>query len=159
MVSASEAPRGCMRLLPAGEIQPFRRAGLLPGRPEPCGLPTGRTGRGGGQDLTISDYGEEAREQAFLDVQTTLTDALMNAAGQKAGVAYSLDMDALRERIRAGYAETILKAIDSEKVLQYDRTKKGRLSVMAHTVSMGDITTSSLKRNVSQFKKEVNAFR
>lgn len=49
-----------------------------------------------GTAVTMADYGAEAREQAFLDVQTALLDALLETAGQKAGVAYSLDTDALR---------------------------------------------------------------
>ena len=61
--------------------------------------------------------------------------------------------------IRDGYAEMIQKAIDTRKVLQFDKEKKGNLSVIAHAVNMGNITASALNINVAQFKKEVNAFR
>jgi len=60
---------------------------------------------------------------------------------------------------RDGYSEIIQKAIDSGRVLQYDKEKEGTLSVIAHTVSMGNITAASLNKNVSQFKKEVNSFK
>ncbi len=64
-----------------------------------------------------------------------------------------------RSGIRDGYSEIVQKAIDADRVLQFNKEKEGNLSVMAHTVSMGDITESSLKKNVAQFRKEVNAIK
>ncbi|MBR3136558.1 MAG: hypothetical protein IKG32_06085 [Clostridia bacterium] len=60
---------------------------------------------------------------------------------------------------RDGYSEIIQKAIESGRVLQFDKEKEGTPSVIAHTVSMGNITAASLNKNVAQFKKEVNSFK
>ena len=44
-------------------------------------------------------------------------------------------------------------------ILILDKKKRDDLSVIAQTTSLGNITTSSLKHNLSQFKKEINSFK
>lgn len=60
---------------------------------------------------------------------------------------------------RVGYDEIINKAIDEGRLLDYDKTKKDDLSVIAQTTSLGNITESSLYKSLAQFKKEINSFK
>lgn len=60
---------------------------------------------------------------------------------------------------RTGYDEIIRNAIKEQRVIDYDKNKRDDLSVIAQTTSLGNITTSSLEHNLSQFKKEINSFK
>lgn len=44
-------------------------------------------------------------------------------------------------------------------MIDYDKTKKDDLSVIAQTTSLGNITESSLYKSLAQFKKEINSFK
>ncbi len=59
---------------------------------------------------------------------------------------------------RTGYDEIIRNAIKDKRVIDFNKNKRGDLSVIAQTTSLGNITESSLNNNLSQFKKEINSF-
>jgi hypothetical protein len=65
----------------------------------------------------------------------------------------------LAEKGRTGYDEIIKSAVEDNRVIDYDKSKRDDLSVIAQTTSLGNITTSSLEHNLSQFKKEINTFK
>ena len=60
---------------------------------------------------------------------------------------------------RVGYDEIIKNAIKDGRVLDFDEKKRDDLSVIANTAGIGNITKSSLDRNITYFKKEVKAFK
>ena len=60
---------------------------------------------------------------------------------------------------RTGYDEIIKSAVEDNRVIDYDKSKRADLSEVAQTTSLGSITESSLEHNLSQFKKEINSFR
>jgi len=85
-----------------------------------------------GTTVTMTDYGAEAREQAFLDVQTALADALTEAAGEKAGVEYSLDTDKMRDngvRFSAG-------DVDALRIKDQLKNNQEKLNAMEPVVSI-----------------------
>ena len=60
---------------------------------------------------------------------------------------------------RAGYDEIIRNAIKENRVLDFNKKRESDLSVIAQSAGLGNITRSSLNKNLAQFKKEVNRFR
>ena len=59
-----------------------------------------------------------------------------------------------------GYLEVINKAIQSGKVLSYDKEKmRDYLTVIANHTRVGDISSKSLADNIARFRKFVNDFR
>ena len=59
-----------------------------------------------------------------------------------------------------GYLEVINKAIESGKVLSFDKEKmRDYLSVIANHTRVGNITSKSLADNIARFRKFVNDFR
>ena len=60
---------------------------------------------------------------------------------------------------RTGYDEIIKSAVEDNRVIDYDKSKRADLSEVAQTTSLGSITESSLEHNLSQFKKEINTFK
>ncbi len=60
---------------------------------------------------------------------------------------------------RVGYDEIIKNAIKDGRVLDFDEKKRDDLSVIANTAGIGNITKSSLTKNIAYFKKEVKAFK
>lgn len=60
---------------------------------------------------------------------------------------------------RTGYNEIIGNAIKEKRVIDFDKKKRGELSEVAQTTSLGSITESSLSKSLSQFKKEINSYK
>ena len=60
---------------------------------------------------------------------------------------------------RTGYNEIIGNAIKEKRVIDFDKKKRGELSEVAQTTSLGSITESSLNKSLSQFRKEINSYK
>ncbi len=60
---------------------------------------------------------------------------------------------------RVGFDEIINNAINNKRVIDFDKNKRGDLSEVAQTTSLSSITVSSLKHNLTQFKKEINSYK
>ena len=58
-----------------------------------------------------------------------------------------------------GFGEIIDKAINSDRVLSFDKEKRADLTVNAKATRLGIISDTALMKNVSRFKKFVNRFR
>ena len=57
------------------------------------------------------------------------------------------------------YHQPIKNAIKEGRVLDFNTKNKDDLSVIANPAGVGNITTSSLHKNLAQFKKFVNSFK
>ena len=51
------------------------------------------------------------------------------------------------------------EALKKGRILSLDRKMRDDLSVIANQARVGDITDASLNESLSQFRKEINAFR
>ena len=60
---------------------------------------------------------------------------------------------------RYGWADVIKRAINEGTVIDFNKKERSRLSEVAQSVGLGDITDASLKKNLAQFQKEVKQFR
>ena len=60
---------------------------------------------------------------------------------------------------RDGYAEIVKNAVKDGRVIDFDKKMRDSLSVIANQARVGDITVASLTANLSQFIKEIKAFR
>lgn len=60
---------------------------------------------------------------------------------------------------RAGINEVVKSAIEDGRVLDFDKKKRDALSVIAKTTRLGNITESSLKDSIAQFRKTVKSFK
>ena len=60
---------------------------------------------------------------------------------------------------RDGWAELIEEAVQSNRVLDFQKNKRTDLSVIAKQARLGDITEDSLKDSIARFRKEINDFK
>lgn len=60
---------------------------------------------------------------------------------------------------RSGYAEIVGTAIKDGRVIDFNKKMRDDLSVIANPAGVGNITDSSLKDNLSRFRKEIKSFR
>ena len=57
------------------------------------------------------------------------------------------------------WEETVRKAIEDGRVLDFNKNKRTDLSVIAQRTSLGNITEGSLKESISRFRKKINTFK
>lgn len=57
------------------------------------------------------------------------------------------------------WEETVRRAIEDGRVLDFDKNKRTGLSVIAQRTRLGNITEGSLAESISQFRKKINAFK
>ena len=60
---------------------------------------------------------------------------------------------------RPGWSELISKAIEENRVLDYNKNEGHTLTVIAQHTRLGDITKASLDNSISQFLKKINTFK
>ncbi|MGM9587931.1 MAG: hypothetical protein ACI3VA_10640 [Candidatus Limivicinus sp.] len=60
---------------------------------------------------------------------------------------------------RDGHAEIIRKAVESGKIISFDKERRAELSVIAQQARLGNITDSTLEKNIAQFQKEIKDFK
>lgn len=58
-----------------------------------------------------------------------------------------------------GWSDIVSSAIEKNRVLDFKKERGSDLSVIAQHVKLGDITETSLRSSISQFRKEINTFK
>gem|GEM_PF-6477333 len=122
--------------------------------------PEGELGHSGGNPVLIFILDEYGKNNAPLyAVMEFYSNKPINGSfAKRPHINLTIAQRDYTDNHRTGYEEIISNAVKGNRVVFFD-TKKDDLSVIADTAGIGNITESSLKDNLSQFRKEVKNFR